>query len=265
MKLINEKPNYSEWVKVYTEKGKIFIIKLQRGGILQTHHGSLSHSDIIEAGYGKMVRFSSGSHAHILRPGIDDNSMKIKRLTQIVYPKDIGFILLKLDIKEGDYVLEAGLGSASMCGALSRYVGESGKVYTYEKREEFLKTSMSNLNKWNLLNRVVFHLQDVGEGFKESDYDAAFIDLPYPVPQLKYVREKLKFSGRLCVLCPTVNQCSQVIHEMNDLGFTQVEMWESIFRPFKTNPDRIRPVDMIYAHTAYLIFGQKISKETEEN
>lgn len=261
---MNKKPNYSEWIKVYTSGGKIYIIKLQRGARLETHRGYIDHSEIVSTEYGKKIRFSSGEGAFILRPGIDDNSMKIKRMTQIVYPKDIGFILLKLNVKEGDYILEAGLGSASMCGALARYVGNSGKIFTYEKREEFLKTSMSNLNKWNILNRVVFHLQDVEDGFKESEMDAAFIDLPHPTPQISNVRNCLKFGGRLCVLCPTVNQSSQVIFEMNDAGFTHIEMWESIFRPFKTNPDRIRPVDMIYAHTAYLIFGQKIYKETEE-
>ncbi len=115
------------------------------GKQIGTHKGLIKTEELIGKPFGSTFRTHKDEKFVALRPRFVDEIFHMKRKTQIVYPKDIGYILLMLDIKEGDRVIDAGIGSGVMCAALARMVGEKGKVFAYEKREEFLKLAQKNL------------------------------------------------------------------------------------------------------------------------
>lgn len=251
---------YGDDVILMLEDGSTYLIKLKEDSQLGTHRGNIRHSDLIGKNYGDVVDVDK-TRVYILKPTMVDYIFKMKRKTQIVYPKDSGFILLMLDIKEGDRVIDAGVGSGAMCGLLARYVGESGKVFAYERREEFMEIAKKNIERWGLMDRVKFKLKDIGEGFDEENIDAFFLDVPDSAPYIESVWKVLKGSGRLAVLCPTTNQVQSVVERMNEVGFIRIEVWENLFRQYKPNPKRLRPFDKMVAHTAYLVFGMKINQE----
>jgi len=246
-------------VIVMLEDGSTYLINLKTDAKFGTHIGNIEHSDLIGKSFGDT--FNIGEKiAYILEPTMVDYIFKMKRRTQIVYPKDSGFALLMLDIKEGDRVIDAGVGSGAMCGLLARYVGKSGKVFAYEKREEFAELARKNLERWGVADRVEIKVRDIAEGFDEENVDAFFLDVPDPVPHIENVWKVLKGSGRIAVLCPTTNQVQNVIEKMNKIGFVRIEVWESLYRQYKTNPKRLRPFDRMVAHTAYLVFGIKVKQ-----
>ncbi|MCX7668431.1 MAG: methyltransferase domain-containing protein, partial [Atribacterota bacterium] len=178
--------------------------------------------------------------------------------TQIVYPKDLGYILLYLDIKAGDRVIDVGLGSGAMCGALARIVGTSGKVYAYEKREEFIRVAVENLSDWNVLDRVEIKPKDIEQGFEEQDVDALFLDVPQPWDYLTQCWEALRGGGRIGIVSPTASQVMEVLKGLHALPFLSISVWESLFREYKTNPSTFRPLDRMVAHTTYMIFARKV-------
>ncbi|MCS7010909.1 MAG: tRNA (adenine-N1)-methyltransferase, partial [Anaerolineales bacterium] len=72
---------------------KYYIITLTPGGVLHTHRGVLNHDDLIGKPWGSQVFSHQGSPFFLLQPSLADILVDLKRQTQIMYPKDIGFIL----------------------------------------------------------------------------------------------------------------------------------------------------------------------------
>ncbi len=245
-------------VLLLSENGDEFIIVAKYGEKFVTHLGMINHDEIIGRPYGSTVMSSKDTLFYILKPGIVEEIFNLKRKTQIVYPKDMGFILLMLDVKEGDRVVEAGVGSGVMTHALARAVGENGKVYAYERREDFLEIAKTNLEKWNVLDRVELKLKDISNGFDEKNIDALFLDVPVPWEYIKQVWNALRGGGRLCIIVPTTNQVQMVLEELYNYPFVKIEVWENLYRSYKPVPQRLRPYDRMVAHTTYMIFAVKV-------
>jgi len=56
----------------------------------------------------------------VLRPTLADVVLKMPRGAQVIYPKDLGAILVAADIGPGQRVLEAGVGSGALSMTLLR-------------------------------------------------------------------------------------------------------------------------------------------------
>lgn len=245
-------------IYVCLEDGKEYLLRVDRERVFSTHLGNIPLYDCIGKEFGAWISTSQGKKAYLLQPGIVENIFHMKRRTQIVYPKDLGYILLFLDAKAGDRIIDVGLGSGAMCGALARAVGKEGKVYAYERREEFVPVAVANLTEWGVVDQVVIKCWDIEHGFEEREVDALFLDVPQPWDYLKQCWEALKGGGRIAIVSPTASQVMEVLRELHTLPFLQISVWESLFREYKPNPATFRPFDRMVAHTTYMIFARKI-------
>jgi tRNA (adenine57-N1/adenine58-N1)-methyltransferase len=257
--LINE----GDFAQLVGMRHAFHLIHIQAGQLVHTHRGVIKHDDLIGRQWGSQIFSHMGSPFFILKPSIADIIRTTKRNTQIMYPKDIGFILITMGIGPGSRVIETGTGSGGLTQALAFMVGDSGHVYSYEKREEMQKLAHANLINLGLEHRVTFKLQDIEKGFDETDVDSIFLDLPNPYDYLANVRESLKSGGYFGTILPTSNQVIKTLVELrrNTFGFTDV--CEIILRYYKSEADRFRPTDRMVAHTGYLIFSRKIHHEGE--
>lgn len=237
---------------------KSFIFPLIPGGDFQTHRGVLKHDDLIGLPWGTQVFSHLGAAFFLLQPAIADLLLDLKRNTQILYPKDIGFILLTMGIGPGQKVIEAGTGSGSMTIALAFAVGAEGCVVSYEQREEMQNLARKNLRRTGLDSRVDFKLRDIQDGFDETDADAFFLDVPNPYDYIAQVRAALKPGGYFGSIVPTVNQAEILLRVLRRNRFAFIEMCEVLLRYYKPEPDRLRPTDRMVAHTGFLIFGRRI-------
>lgn len=242
---------------------KNFIFPLVPGGDFQTHRGVLKHDDLIGLPWGTQVFSHMGAAFFMLQPSIADLLLDLKRNTQILYPKDIGFILVTMGIGPGQKVLEAGTGSGSMTIALAFAVGTEGRVVSYEQREEMQNLARKNLNRTGLTSRVDFKLRDIQEGFDEEDADAFFLDVPNPYDYIAQVRAALKPGGFFCGIVPTTNQAEILLRELRRNRFAFLEMCEVLLRYYKPIPSRLRPTDRMVAHTGFLIFGRRIESSQD--
>jgi len=237
---------------------KNFIFPLIPGGDFQTHRGVLKHDDLIGLPWGTQVFSHLGSAFFLLQPTLADLLLDLKRNTQILYPKDIGFILITMGIGSGQKVIEAGTGSGSMTIALAFAVGPEGRVISYEQREEMQNLARKNIARTGLASRVDFKLRDIQEGFDETDADAFFLDVPNPYDYIPQVRAALKPGGFFCGIVPTTNQAEILLRALRRHRFAFTEMCEVLLRYYKPEPDRLRPTDRMVAHTGFLIFGRRI-------
>ena len=154
--------------------------------------------------------------------------------------------------------MEAGTGSGSFTSALAFAVGATGKVTTYEVREEMQKKAKENISFLGLADRVEFKLRNINDGFDEKNVDALFLDLPNPYDYVPQVREALKPGGFFGTLLPTTNQIQTTIRALRRADFAFVDVCEIMMRYYKTEPDRFRPTDRMVAHTGYLLFGRPV-------
>ena len=237
---------------------KSYIFPLQSGGDFHTHRGILQHDDLIGKAWGTQVFSHLGASFFMLQPPLADLLLDLKRNTQILYPKDIGFILITMGIGPGQKVIEAGTGSGSMMIALAHSVGEEGRIISYEVREQMQKLAQKNIQRIGLDSRVDFKLRDIKEGFDETDADALFLDVHNPYDYIDQVRAALKPGGFFCAIVPTVNQAEILLRVLRRHKFAFLEMCEILLRYYKPEPDRLRPVDRMVAHTGFLIFGRRI-------
>lgn len=237
---------------------KHFIITLQEGAKFETHRGILQHNDLIGKTWGTQVFSHMGSPFFLLQPSLADLLIDLPRTTQILYPKDIGFILVTMGVGPGQKVLEAGTGSGSMTTALAYAVGPEGRVISYEIKQDVQNLARKNLVRFGLDPRVDFKLRDIAEGFDETDADSFFLDVPNPYDFTGQVRAALKPGGFLCCLIPTFNQVEKTLQALRQNRFAFVEVCELLLRYYKPEPSRLRPTDRMVAHTGFLVFGRRI-------
>ncbi|HVP21294.1 MAG TPA: tRNA (adenine-N1)-methyltransferase [Anaerolineaceae bacterium] len=239
-------------------KHKHFIVSLKQDGELHTHRGILRHNDLIGKAWGSQVFSHNGSPFFLLQPALADLLRSLPRVTQILYPKDIGFILVTMGVGEGMHILEAGTGSGSLTSAFAYAVGKEGHVTSYEVRPEMQEMAVKNITRLGLQDRVTFKLGDIGNGFDETGVDAIFLDLPNPYDYILKVKSALKMGGFFGCILPTTNQVTILLRELRRSQFAFIEVCELVLRYYKAEPDRFRPTDRMVAHTGFLLFARPI-------
>jgi tRNA (adenine57-N1/adenine58-N1)-methyltransferase catalytic subunit len=237
---------------------RYFIFMVEAGGQLHTNRGVVEHDALIGSEWGIEVYTHLHHPFFLLIPSTDDLIRDLKRSSQIMYPKDIGFILMKMAIHPGVRVIEAGTGSGGMTTVLAQMVGTGGHIFSYDVRADMQNLARKNLDRVGLAERVTFTLRDIVEGFDETDVDALFLDVPNPWDYVTQARRALKGGGFFGSILPTANQVSDLLVALRRAGFDFIEVCEVLIRYYKTVPERLRPLDRMIAHTGYLVFGRPI-------
>jgi tRNA (adenine57-N1/adenine58-N1)-methyltransferase catalytic subunit len=161
-------------------------------------------------------------------------------------------------------VVEAGTGSGAMTLALARMVQPSGRVFTYEEREEHQENARKNIERSGLSPFVEFRIRDIRSGFDERDADALFLDVREPWLFLAQAHAALKPGGYFGAFVPTTNQVSEILGEFERMSnWVEVKVTEILQRDYKTNADRLRPEDRMIGHTGFLLFARPVSVQVE--
>ena len=188
-----------------------------------------------------------------------DYVMKIQHGTQIVYPKDIGYIIARAGIGDGQKILEIGTGSGSLTSFVANVVKPRGHVYTFDVDENFMKIAEKNIKKAGVSKYVTQHNLDLKTAKKMplEDMDVAFIDLGDPWTVIPQVRQMLKGSGCVFAICPTMNQLEKLTIALVENEFTDIESTEHIIRTIEAREGKTRHSFQGIGHTTYLCFARK--------
>jgi tRNA (adenine57-N1/adenine58-N1)-methyltransferase len=248
----------NDTVLLISEDGKRFYTRVRPGHRQHTHQGIIEHDDLIDRPLGRNVTSSTGHTYLVVEPSIAELMKAVKRKTQIIYPKEAGRIILKLNIFPGRRVIEAGSGSGALTMALARYVSPNGMVYSYEARPDIQENAIANVTRAGLAEFVDFKLQNITDGFAEREVDAVFLDVKEPWHYLRQVKDALKPSGFFGSIVPTTNQVVDLLLALKHEAFGGIEVEENFRREFKPIPGRLRPSDMMVGHTGYLVFARNV-------
>jgi tRNA (adenine57-N1/adenine58-N1)-methyltransferase len=257
-------------VQLTGPKGRINTIVLAKGAKHGTHRGDIKHDDIIGKPSGSVIENQNGEKFLALKPLLSDYVLSMPRGAQIVYPKDAGQIIVEGDIFPGATVIEAGVGSGALSSYLLRAIGEKGKLFSFELREEFAEIAKANVA--NFLGRdpknwkvTLGALQEKLPGvIKNSTADRAVLDMLAPWECIAAVEAALRPGGLVIIYVATATQLSRVAEEIKASGrFTSVTAFETLVRPWHLEGLAVRPEHRMISHTGFLISARKLAPNTE--
>jgi len=239
-----------ERVLLVDAKERRYLISLRAGASFHTHVGIVDHDNLIGTPEGSTVLGSTGRRFLVVRPTLSDAVLKMPRGAQVIYPKDLGAILIEADIAPGDRVLEAGVGSGALSMALLR---AGADVVGYELRDDFAERARSNVA--SMLGpdaRYRVEIRDVYEGIDESGLDRILLDLPEPWRVLPHAARALRPGGILCAYLPSINQTSQLRAALEHHGFGMASTLEVLHRTWHVEERSVRPDHRMVGHTGFL-------------
>ena len=162
---------YGSLVVYVTPKGRRYTKKLTEGQDWHSNDGALSAADVARCDFGSVIYTNQQVPIQVMEAALYDRLKTLKRQTQIIYPKDIAYICLRLGAGPGRTIIEAGCGSGGLTTGLSWFCGPTGRVVSHEAREEFMALARRNLEWAGVGQNVELHHRDVAEGFAVTGAD----------------------------------------------------------------------------------------------
>ena len=245
-----------ERVMLIDAKDRRYLVTLKEGSAFHTHAGIVQHDDVIGSLEGSSIKSSTERSFLVLRPTLADVVLKMPRGAQVIYPKDLGAILMQADIGPGMRVLEAGVGS----GALSMTLLRAGALITaYEIREDFAQHAIKNVR--DMLGEHVEYdvkIRDVTEGIDEVDLDRVILDMPEPWDVVKHAERALRPGGIFLTYLPTITQVQLVREALSQHSFGLEESVEILRRTWHVDGRSVRPDHRMVAHTGFLTSARRL-------
>lgn len=241
-----------ERVLLFDSKGRRYLVTLAEGGEFHTHSGPVPHAQLIGAEEGVTVRSTRGARYVAVRPTLAEVVLKMPRGAQVIYPKDLGPILILADVFPGAKVFESGLGS----GALSMTLLRAGATITgYELREDFAGRARNNVSGFlgaDVLDRYQISVRDAYEGIDETGFDRMVLDLPEPWRLVPAAEKALRPGGIVVSYLPTIGQVSELREALARSSFGLAETIEVLQRSWHVEGQSVRPDHRMVAHTGFL-------------
>ncbi len=250
-----------ERVLFVDQRSRQYLVQLQPGGTFHTHSGALAHDDIVGQNEGSRFETSNGMVLVAFRPRFADFALKMKRGAQVIYPKDLGPILIYADIYPGARVVEAGTGSGALSMAVSRAVGGAGHLVSYELRDEHRAQAERNLEAFfgKVPDNVELRSGDVAEVATTGErFDRCVLDLPEPWAPLAALREALEPGGVVCAYLPTTIQVQQLVLATAPQGFLHIETFEVLRRGWHVTERSVRPDHRMVGHTGFVTVARRL-------
>jgi tRNA (adenine57-N1/adenine58-N1)-methyltransferase len=234
-------------------KGRRYLVTLEPGGEFHSHAGVLRHDDVLGADEGVTARTTLGARLTAVRPTLAEYILEMPRGAQVIYPKDLGPILLLADIFPGARILESGVGSGALTMTLLRAVGPTGHVTGYELRDDFATRARRNVEA--LLGPDLpldLQVRDVYDGIDADQLDRVVLDLPEPWRVVKHAAAALRPGGIVLAYLPTIGQVSRLRDELADSAFGMAQTLEVLQRTWHVDGQSVRPDHRMVAHTGFL-------------
>lgn len=241
-----------EQVLLIDNKGRRYLVRLAERGEFHSHAGVLPHDRVIGQPEGSRVATTRGQKFRVFRPTLSDFVLSMPRGAQVIYPKDLGPMLLLADLAPGLRVFESGVGS----GALSMTMLRAGALITaYELREDFAARARQNVETFlgpEALARYDVTIRNAYDGIDATDLDRVVLDLPEPWNVVPHAAQALRPGGILLAYTPSVVQVMQLRTALDAGPWSEASTVEVLNRGWHVEGAAVRPDHRMVAHTGFL-------------
>ena len=251
-----------ERITLTDPKGRRHSVVLRESGVFHTTRGAISHDELIGGPEGSVVRSAGGVSYLAFRPVLEEVVVSMPRGAAVIYPKDAAHILMQTDIFPGARVLEAGVGSGGLALALLRAIGPTGRLYSYERRDDFAEIAKANVETFygGPMPNWEIRVGDLVEARGPEEVDRAILDMLAPWECIDTVAEVLVPGGFLCCYVATTTQLGRTLDTIRaHTGFTEPTAREYSSREWHAEGLAIRPGHGTSGHTGFLIFARRLA------
>jgi len=245
-----------ERIVLIDEEGRKYLVQVGERK-LHTKLGVVDLAEVIGREPGTRVKSHLGKEFIVFRPSIVDYLQKLRRVPQIMLPKDAGQIAAYTGVGPGSLVVDAGAGSGALAIFLGNLVRPNGWVVSYEVREDFAKIAEENIRMAGLNDIVRVKNKDIYQGIDERELDLITLDLPQPELVLPHAQQALKPGGYLAAFTPCVEHLQRLYREFPKFNFTDIKTIECLVRDIEASYNCTRPSTRMIAHTGYLTFARR--------
>jgi tRNA (adenine57-N1/adenine58-N1)-methyltransferase len=249
-----------ERVLLIDSKRRRHLVTLEAGGAFHSHAGILDHDALIGSDEGATVRTTMGQRFVAVRPTLNEYVLEMPRGAQVIYPKDLGPILILADIFPGARVLETGVGSGALTTAMLRVLGPAGRITGYELRADFAARARRNVEAFLGADVPLdIEVRDAYDGIDERDLDRVLLDLPEPWRMVDHAAKAMRPGGILLSYLPTIGQVARLREALRDSAFGMAETLEVLQRGWHIEGQSIRPDHRMVAHTGFLTHARLLA------
>ena len=238
--------------------GKRFILTAANRMLEVSRLGVIDGAAICSSTFGD--RMKVGAREFILvKPSLRDLLGMMERRAQIMIPKDSFVVPFYLDIDSGSRVIEGGVGSGALTLVLLKVVAPTGRVYSYDNRDEHASIARKNVVHSSHSSCWEMKIGDICTAQLEAEVDAAVLDIPNPWDALDNVVRAVRFGGHVCCYIPNANQLERTVQHMRKVGLSDITAFETLQREMVVHEGGVRPSFDMLGHTGYLAFGRVMS------
>lgn len=257
--------NIEEGDEIYLvfDQRQNYKLRVEDNKRFHTKKGFIELGDLIGKPYGITVTSSLGGSFYVLKPMIRDRVLKTDRRTQVLYPKDISYILFQMDLGSGSRVVEAGTGSGALTMAMANAVRPGGLIYSYDISEKHQRVAAKNIENSGMMPWVELKVHDITENIPENEVDAVFLDMATPWKVVPSAWEALAGSGIFMSFSPTIEQVMKTTEQLRSLPFIDIETIELLLREITVDHNKTRPRTQMIGHSGYLTSARKVTNLLE--
>ncbi len=198
------------------------------------------------------VSTTKGQKFRAFKPTLEEFILSMPRGAQVIYPKDLGPMMMLADIGPGMKVFESGIGS----GALSMTLLRAGAdIVGYELREDFAARAKKNVEAFlgtEVLDRYQIEIRSAYESIDGNDFDRVMLDLPEPWQVVPHAELALRPGGVFMAYTPSITQAVRLREALTHTRFTETKTLEVLNRGWHIEGQAVRPDHRMVAHTAFL-------------
>ena len=244
------------------QKEREYIRILRPGSVIALRGGNIPAEQFIGLAEGSLVQIGQNETFRLLRPTYAHLIPNLPRQAQVIYPKDIGPILLWGDIFPGARVLEVGSSPGALSMALLRAIGPAGHLLTVDIRTDHCKMARNNVRRFlGATPNWTVAQADAYQGLPVREVDRILIDLPEPWQVVPHAREVLRPGGVLVGYLPTVLQVKSLVDDLHaDPRFACVEVMENMLRFWHIKDRSMRPEHRMVAHTGFIVVARRVTE-----
>jgi tRNA (adenine57-N1/adenine58-N1)-methyltransferase len=251
-----------ERITLTDNKNRRHSVVLAVGGRFHTTKGAVDHDELIGRPEGVVVTSVGGTSYLALRPLLNEYTVTMPRGAQVIYPKDAAQIAMSADIFPGARVVEAGVGSGALTCTLLRAIGPTGRLTSYERRDDFAAQARKNVDNffgvplpnWDLV------VGDLVESLGEDPVDRVILDMLAPWECVEALAQVLVPGAVFCAYVATTTQLARTVETLRvQGGFTEPEATETLIRAWHAEGLAVRPRHDMVGHTGFVVTARRLA------
>ena len=246
----------NQLVVIKTPKNK-YLSVIEKDKEFITNEGKFQFSDIQKIP--SVITTSAGIDFQIYSPTYKEFVLLMKRGPQIIYPKDVGQIIVESNIHNASKVLEIGSGSGALTLYMYSLLKNRGKLYSLDSSKinqrranktisRFLSTYSQDSIDVTFINEklINFNLKSLDE-----DIDTIITDVPEPWEF--FINNKIENNLSWVSYLPSISQIMKINNTLIENNFQDIEVKEVILRDWIVDQKVVRPTNKLVSHTGFLI------------